>query len=252
MKKVMAITKNSFRLLHVAQELTANANGNELMALLYGLPGEGKTTCIDWAIDKTNGIALRAKSCWTQTGMLADLATELRCPEKIRRSNRTNVMLNSVIEHLNDNPRPLFIDEVDRLVMAYNRINGEKIMECLRDIHDIARIPLVLVGEENSAVTVQENGRFGRRIKHWVEFKGIDREDCRTVADTVCEVAIADDLLDHLYSEAGANIGRIILGIESIERHGKTRDLTEVDLAAWGGKPLFFDQPAFARKRARQ
>ncbi len=251
MRKEMAITKNVERLLLAVRALTAGQHGHERMGLLYGSPGEGKTTTIDHAIDKVNGIALRAKMCWTSTGMLSELATELRLPEKIRRSNRANVMINSIIEALNNNPRPIFIDEVDRLVMAHNRTNGDKIMESLRDIHDLVGIPVILVGEEESAVNIQLNGRFARRITQWVEFKGIDRDDARTVSDTVSEVGITDDLLDHLYREAGANIGRIIIGIGNIERHGKALNLGEVNLSAWGDKALFFDAPVFARRRSR-
>lgn len=252
MKKEMAITKNVRALLSAVRELTEGSHTRERMALLYGLPGEGKTTSIDHAIDKTNGIALRAKVCWTTTGMLAELASELRCPEKIRKSNRAGVMLESIISHLNENPCPLFIDEIDRLTTHYNRTNGEKIMELLRDIHDTVKIPVVLVGEENSAINIQGNGRFARRISQWVEFKGIDLDDCRTVAGTVCEVSISDDLLEHLYQEAGANVGRVVIGLDAIERHGKALDRTELNLATWGNKALFFDQPTFARKRGKR
>jgi hypothetical protein len=252
MRKEMAITKNVQRLLMAVRTLTDSPHGIERMGLLYGLSGEGKTTSVDHIIDKTDGIALRAKRCWTMTSMLAELCTELRAPEKIRRSNRGAVMVASVIEHLNANPRPLFLDEIDHLFVPHNHRNGANIMETIRDIYDSVKVPVILVGEENSAINIQENGRFARRITQWIEFKGIDLEDARIVADTVCEVGIADDLLSHLYQEAGANVGRIIVGIDAIERHGKALNLKEVNLAAWGDKPLFFDQPAFARKRVRK
>jgi DNA transposition AAA+ family ATPase len=252
MRKKMAITKNVWRLLFAVEELTNGSHARERMALLYGLPGEGKTTAIDHAIDKANGIALRIKMFSTDLTLLSELAHELRCPEKIRKSNRKSIIFESVAERLCGSPCPLFIDEIDRLVMAHNRINGEKIMELLRDIHDELRVPVVLVGEENSAVAIQENGRFARRISQWVEFKGIDLDDCRTVADTVCEVAVADDLLTHLYQASEANIGRIIIGLDAIERHGKAIERAEIDLATWGDKALFFDQPTFARKKAKR
>ena len=252
MRKEMAITKNVQRLLRAVRTLTDSPHGIERMGLLYGLPGEGKTTSIDHVIDKTNGIALRAKRCWTTTSMLAELCTELRTPEKIRRSNRSAIMVVSAIEHLNVCPRPIFIDEIDHLFVPHNQRNGTNILETLRDIYDLVKVPVILVGEENSAINIQENGRFARRITQWVEFKGIDQDDARIVANTVCEVGIGDDLLTHLYQEAGANVGRIIVGIDAIERHGKALDIGEVDRATWGDRALFFDQPSYARKRGRQ
>lgn len=248
MKKEMAITKNVRRLLHAVNTLTASPHGIERMALLYGLSGEGKTTSVDYVIDRTDGLSLRAKRCWTMTSMLSELATELRCPEKIRRTNRAAVMVNSIIEHLNDRPRPLFVDEIDHLFAPHNRSKGTDILETIRDIYDSVKVPVILVGEENSAINVQENGRFARRITQWVEFKGIDLEDARTVADTISEVKVSEDLITHIYQEAQANIGRIIVALDAIERHGKAVGLSEIDLKAWGSKALFFDQPVFARK----
>lgn len=252
MRKKMAITKNVWSLLYAVEELTSGSHARERMGLLYGLPGEGKTTAIDYAIDKANGIALRIKMFSTDLSLLSELAHELRCPEKIRKSNRKSIVFENVAERLCNNPCPLFIDEIDRLVMPHNRVNGEKIMELLRDIHDELKVPVVLVGEENSAVAIQENGRFARRISQWVEFKGIDLDDCRTVADTVCEVAVADDLLTYLYQESESNIGRIIIGLDAIERHGKAIGRAEIDRDTWGNRALFFDQPTFSRKKGKR
>lgn len=251
MLKKMAITKNVWKLLFAVNTLKDAPHGIERMGLLYGLSGEGKTTSVDHVIDKVDGISLRAKRWWTMTSMLSELCTELRTPEKIRRSNRSAVMAASAIEHLNANPRPLFIDEIDHLFVPQNLRNGTNILEAVRDIYDSVKVPVILVGEENSAINIQENGRFARRITQWVEFKGIDLEDARIVADTVAEVGVAEDLLSHLYQEAGANVGRIIVGIDAIERFGKSEGLTIVDLSAWRDRPFFFDQPAFARKRGR-
>lgn len=252
MKKEMAITKNVRMLLLAVRELTESNHGRERMALLYGVPGEGKTTSIDYAIDKTDGIALRAKLFWSESSFLSELASELRCPEKIRKSNRKDVKYLSIIEHLNNNPCPIFVDEIDRLVMPGNQHNGAKIMEMLRDIHDEVKIPVILVGEENSAINIKENDRFARRISQWVEFKGIDLKDSRIVADTVCEVAVADDLLEHLYEKSAANVGRIIVGLDAIERHCKAFEQTSLDLSGWGDAALFFDEPNFARKRGKR
>lgn len=252
MKKEMAITKNVRRLLYAVSTLTESSHGIERMLILYGPNGDGKTTSVDYVIDRTDGISLRAKRCWTMTSMLAELATELRCPEKIRRSNRAAVMMNSIIEQLNNRPRPLFVDEIDHMFVAHNQRNGNNILETLRDIYDSVKVPLILVGEENTAINVQENGRFARRITQWVEFKGIDLEDAMIVAETVCEVKVAEDLVTHVYQEARANIGRIIVALDAIERHGKAAGLPEVDLKAWGRKALFFDQPVFTRKGVKR
>lgn len=252
MRKSMAITKNVKRLLGAVRTLNESNHGIERMALLYGLSGEGKTTSVDYCIDRTDGLSLRAKRCWTMTSMLAELATELRCPEKIRKSNRAAVMVNSIIEHLNNQPRPLFVDEVDHLLNPHNHRNGTSVLETIRDVYDSVKVPVILIGEENSAIAIQETARFARRITQVVEFRGIDLEDARTVADTVAEVNISDDLIAHVYQESQANIGRIIVALDAIERHGKAAGLAEIDLNAWGDKALFFDQQVFFTRKGSQ
>ncbi|MBK5274587.1 MAG: ATP-binding protein [Desulfuromonadales bacterium] len=251
MRKNFAITKNARRVLFAVNTLNSSSHGTERMGLLYGMPGEGKSCTADWCIDKTDGIVIRAKRCMTMTSFLQELATELRCPEKTRRSNRSAVIIDSVIEHLNERPRPLFVDEIDTFFSPHNLKNGNNILETIRDIHDSVSVPILLIGEENSAINVQENSRFARRVTQWIELKGIDLEDTKTVATTICEATVADDLLDHLYQEAGGNIGRIVIALDAIERHCKAAGVAEMDVKEWSGKALFFDQPAFARKRGR-
>jgi len=250
MRTKIALTKNVERLWYSARILANSAHGIERMGLVSGVPGEGKSVAMDFVVDQMDGISLRIMQCTTVTSLLASLATELRVSEKIRKSNRTAVLFQAVIDHLNERPRIIFVDEIDRVFAGANQRNGNNIIEILRDVHDVAHIPLILVGEENSAIAIQESGRFARRITQWVNFSGIDRDDARIVADTVAEVRIADDLLDHLYAEAGANIGRVIVGIDALERHGKDAGLEEVTLETWGNGALFFDQKNF-RKRGR-
>ena len=251
MNRRFAITKDVVRAKYVVTTLTGNRHNIECMGCISGINGSGKSTTIDYLIDQFDGIAMRAMTGWTPVWMLSTLCAELRIPEKIRKSNRRQTMSEAIVEHLNERPRPIFIDEVDRLFNTHNHRNGYEIIESLRDIYDTVKLPVIFVGEEGSAIAIQESGHFARRITQWIEFKGLDRDDARVVADTVCEVRVADDLLDHLYEESGANVGRMIVGIDAIERHGKAAGLDEVSRAAWGDKALFFDQPGFARKARR-
>jgi len=211
MKREFAITKNVARLNYAVHTLMNSPHGIERMGLLYGFSGEGKTTTVDYLIDQTDGISLRAMRGWTPTWMLSTLCAELRLSEKIRHSNRKQIMHEAIVAQLSERPRPIFIDEIDHLFAAHNSRNGSDILECLRDIYDTVKAPVLLVGEENSAVAIQDSCRFARRITQWVEFRGIDRADARILADTVGEVRISDDLLDYLYDEAGANVGRMVL-----------------------------------------
>lgn len=54
-----------------------------------------------------------------------------------------------------------------------------------------------------------------------MEFLPIDLDDTRTVADTISEVAIADDLVERIYREAAGSIALITLGIANVESYAR-------------------------------
>jgi DNA transposition AAA+ family ATPase len=147
-----------------------------------------------------------------------------------------------------ERPRPIFIDEADYLLRQAD------MLDTMRDIYDTTGSPVILIGMEEMARKVQTNGRFARRITQWVEFDGIDLADTRVLADTVCEIGVADDLLAYVHKAARANIGRMTTALARIETFGRTNGHGEVDsdspvtLKDWGKRPLFYDQPRFGRR----
>ncbi|KQC11102.1 MAG: AAA family ATPase [Methanolinea sp. SDB] len=238
MKHEMAMTKNVKRFLAAVRELNDRSLGVEGMGLLWGLPGEGKSTTVSYATNTLDGVYLRALDSWTVTSMLADLIRELDLPKMHRRAP----MVHAVVESLLERPRPLFIDEADYLLRQAGMI------DTLRDIYDLTGAPVVLIGMEDMARKVQKRGKFARRITQWIEFSGIDLADTRETAKTICEVGIADDLIEHLHRKASANIGRMVTGMARIESFGRTNGLATVTLADWADRQLFYDQPRFSRR----
>lgn len=237
MKHEMAMTKNVRRFLAGVRELQDRPLGVEGMGLLWGQPGEGKSTTIAYATNALDGVFLRANACWTVTSMLGALSVELGLmPGRFR-----SPMVDAVIRALMEHPRPLFVDEADYLLRQTD------MLDALRDIYDSTATPVVLIGMQQMAQKIQANGRFARRVTQWIEFDGIDLADARTLADTICDVALADDLLEHLHQAARANIGRMVTGMARIETFGRTNGLAEVALADWGKRALFYDQPRFRR-----
>lgn len=239
MNHELASTKNVRRFQTAMRELRDRSLGVEGMGLLWGRPGEGKTTIIAHTANEMDGLYLRANAGWTVTSMLQALVRELGGVS----GNRRSPMMNFCFEKLRGGSRPIFIDEADYL------FRQTEMLDALRDVYDETGSPVILIGMEDIARTIQNNGRFARRITAWVEFKGIDRDDARTVADAVCDVALEDDLLDHLHHEAGANIGRMIVGLSRIERFAKTSGLATVNRTAWNERELFYDQPNFNKAR---
>lgn len=241
MRHEMAMTMNVKRFLAAVRELQERPLGIEGMGLLWGLPGEGKSTTVAYAVNTLDGIFLRALRSWTPSSMLGALMVEIGLsPMRVKAP-----MVDAAVRYLMEHPRPLFIDEADYLFRT-----GD-MMDTWRDIYDLTGSPVILIGMEEMARRIQTQGKFARRITQWIEFSGIDTADARTLADTVCEVAVADDLLAYVHSQARANIGRMVTALARIETFGRTNDLSRVTLQDWGRRALFYDQPRFAKRGAR-
>ncbi|MBV5341338.1 MAG: hypothetical protein J0665_17590, partial [Deltaproteobacteria bacterium] len=142
----------------------------------------------------------------------------------------------------NGKPRPIFIDEADYC------LSNSEISDALRDIYDLSGCPVILIGMEDIARRLRNNKRIARRITQWIEFKGLNLDDSRIVAESCAEVAISEDLLQYLHAETSANIGRIIIGLTKIEKFALSNGLNEITLADWGNRLLYFDQPIFSKK----
>jgi len=241
MKLALAQTKNVRRFMLAVNQLKNRSIGTEGMGLLWGEPGEGKSTVVAYAHNLASGIYLRANRGWTMTSLLEALIRELDGMPLRRRS----VMIDWIVGKLAERERVIFIDEADYL------FKQDDMLDVMRDIYDLTGTPVILIGMEEIARKIQQNGRFARRITQWLEFKGIDIDDARITADTLCEVSLNDDLLDHLHKESRANIGRMVVGLSRIENFGKTNGLDTVSLTEWGDRPLFYDQPTFRKQRGK-
>jgi DNA transposition AAA+ family ATPase len=238
MKHELAKTKNVRQFLSAASELMNRPLGVEGMGLLWGKAGEGKTSVVAYAANWMDGIFLRARSGWTPTAMLGDLVIELGGEPMSRRHPMTNWIIGRLAS---SDRRIIFIDEADYL------LEQTSLLDTMRDIYDLTGTAVMLIGMEGMARGLQKQGRerFARRITQWVEFKGIDFDDARILADTVCECGVADDLLKHLHHMAKANIGLMVVGLSRIERVARLNGLDGLTLEDWGDKQLFFSQPRF-------
>ncbi len=242
MRHEMVKTKDVRRFMQAVEDLLNRPMGTEGMGLLWGPPGTGKTTALAYVANVYDAVYVRAVGCWTVTSMLGDLCKELGGKRMLRRSD----MVEFIVEELTRDgrqPRPIFIDEADYCFRQFEMIDS------LRDIYDLSGCPVILIGMEDIARRIRTHERIARRITQWIEFKGLDLDDTTQVADEVCEVRLADDLLRHLHKETGGNIGRIIIGLTKIEKFALVNGFDVISCSGWGDRALYFDQPTFGRKK---
>ena len=247
MKHVTVKTKDVRRFDHAINELLNRSKGVEGQGVAWGPPGVGKTTALTLLANDYDAVYIRALGCSTVTSILGDLCRYLGGERKCRLSDMVDFIVTKLTRGVagepKPQPRPIIVDEADYCIKQFD------IMDSLRDIYDISGCPVILVGMEDIARRLQENGRFARRLTQWVEFRGLDIDDTTLVAEACCEVTLAPDLIEYVHAQSCGNIGRIKVGMDKIEKVANANGKTVMTLDDWGERPLYFDQPIFGKRK---
>lgn len=230
MKNILAPVKNVAALSAAYEDLANRDSGVPGMGLVYGYTGAGKTTTVCWQMNQCNAIYVRANATWTPSAMLGKVMGELGAEPLFRGGA---AMVDFIAQHMAQDGRPLFVDEADYL------LSNLKMLETLRDIHDISGQPVMLVGMDGIQKRITQRQQLARRISHWVEFKPADLEDAHILARSVCEVKVAEDLLSHLHTEAKGSMGLMVVGLSRIEGRARANGWAEATEELWGNTKLF-------------
>jgi DNA transposition AAA+ family ATPase len=200
------------------------------LGLVYSPPGYGKTTACEFLLERhPGGVAVRCFAVWTLSAMLSEICAGLR----LEPSTRPSKTVQTIIDFLTNNPRPIVVDEIDHLFAV------PRLLETLRDIHDKTLSPIIFVGMAGVDRKFLRHPQIHRRITQSIELAPLDFQDLKLVADTICQVKLADDLLTHLLDRSRGVTGYAVVGLSQIERYCAGSKL--VTLADWEeqDKPLF-------------
>ena len=233
MHNKMAIVKNVLNLQAAYNALMSRDPGIPGMGLVYGFTGAGKTTSIAWLVTQNNGVFVRAGATWTPTAMLGCIMKELGADPL----GRAAPMVDFIVNELSVSQRALFIDEADYLT------GNLKMLETMRDIHDLSESPVMLIGMEGLEQKIIHRKQLARRISRWVKFSPADLEDASILAKAICEVQIAEDLLRFMLQETKGSMGLMSVALSRIEAFAKAQEVTEIDLSAWGKRKMFLSHP---------
>lgn len=231
MKYSMVPVKNVSRLEEAGEALIQRGFGMPGMGVIWGETGAGKTTAVTWFANRCNAVYVRAMATWSPASMLNSILREL---DQLPRRQSCAPMVEQIVEALAMSNRPLFIDEADYV------INQKRMTETLRDLHDMASVPVVLVGMEGIQKRIIHAQQVSGRIAQWVKFQPCDLADTEKLAKGLCEVGIATDLLASLHEAAKGQIRLMVVGLSKIEQRAKARGLEVISLCDWKRGESFF------------
>ncbi|MDC8012262.1 AAA family ATPase [Tahibacter soli] len=230
MKSKIVPISNVARLSEAATALVERPAGMPGMGLIEGETGYGKTTAAAWLITRMNGVYVRALATSTPSSLLDAICKELNI---LRRP--TNVgTVEAIVQRLAETQRPVFIDEADYLV------DQKRLVETLRDIHDLATVPVILIGMAGIRRKLTKWPQFTGRISQWVDFTPSTFEDAKLLARELAEVPIADDLVRQLHTATHGSVRLIVVGLARIEQFARSRGLERIAALDWPAHGDFF------------
>lgn len=219
MRKLFVKTRNVKNFIGLMNNLIDKSNEVPKMGLVYGDPGLGKTQTAVWWSTRNDAVYVRAQNNMTSHGILEKVVEELgEGPSK-----KTSDLMKQCISHLRLKPQVIVIDEVDYL------INRMKIVETLRDLHDLTGAPIVLIGMQEAKTKLGKFRHLYDRISEVVEFKPFSKEDMEVIVEELSEVKITDEAKE-IFFEKTNRFRQVIKGIAMLENLAKTNGLNKIDV----------------------
>lgn len=203
--------------------------GSPRIGLLYGPSGYGKSVAAATIAARFNAAYVVARSTWSQKSMLRAIAMDLG----ITRLGRTaDELLDQIIEQLLIAPQPVIVDETDYVVHRKN-------VEIIRDIHDHAQVPLMLIGEEALPAKLKDWERFDNRVLVATPAQPSNLADACLLRDYYCtRVRIADDLVDAIVGATKGVTRRIVTNLQEVQAQTILNGQKSIDREGWGTRPF--------------
>ena len=206
-------------------------DGSPRLGLFYGPSGYGKSYAAAAISARLGAAYVVVQSVWRQLSLLEAIANEIGVPKLARTGPR---LLAQIIDQLLVDPMPLIIDEMDHLVRW-----GRQAVEIIRDIHDNARIPILMIGEESLPAKLKEWERFDNRILVARAAEPSTLGDALLLRNYYCpRVEVADDLVEAIVAATKGVTRRIVVNLQNAQAAAIGAGRDTIDLSAWqdGGR----------------
>ena len=219
-KPVFVENTKNVRNFKVMMDGLALGEGEGRFGMVYGRAGRGKSRTCQWYHGHHDSIYLRMLKIWAKSDIefLKDLARELGL---INPPHRRGICFREIIDRLIIDPRPIFLDEIEKL--------PEGIMEICRDITDLTTAPIILIGEEELFSYMERNRRVWSRTYRVLNFRPITKADIASYVKEATGLAIDDDVSGSLYDSSGGDfriVRRDVLNLVQIANAKGTREIT--------------------------
>lgn len=199
----------------------ALGEGEGRLGLVYSKAGRGKTRTSQWYSAHNGCVYLRIASIWksSELDFLRALCREVGIVAPPFRKGPCYI---EIIERLLSDPRPVFLDEPEKLTRAF--------LDLIRDISDMSTAPFILIGEEELLPYMRRNRRVWSRTYQQLEFKPIETSDIIIYAADSTRLKLNTGVASIMHKASGGDfriIRRDLLNLVQIANAKQTADITE-------------------------
>jgi len=213
-------TENHLRCFEVLEELDRLPDHSHKMALFYGKFGLGKSISIKKLANDRDAALVRTLGTWTPKSMLQDICFELGLDE----TGVSSALQKRIIDELIENPRPIIIDEVDTIQTSQHKT----LLLIIRDIHDLASVPIVFTGMEECIKRFKRDAHYFSRFVKTVKIVPNTKSDIAKYCKSA-EIDISDELINYFHMKY-ANLRQIKTLIIRLEEYCENNDYDEATL----------------------
>jgi DNA transposition AAA+ family ATPase len=193
------------------------------MLCISGNPGLGKSFALRYGVARHNAIYVCARDSWTRRSLFEAVVQAIAPLEPLAGS--TNRLFEQAASMLQTTGTALAIDEFDYVVKI-------RAVDAVRDLHDAADIPVLLVGEKSLPGKLQRWPRVHSRITQFISAVPASLDDARKLAQVYARrIQIGDEVLRYFIDRTSGNVRRVCNAIAQTQREAIADGTDKVDLA---------------------
>lgn len=219
MNKIFVKTQNVKNFIGLVENLQNKPKNIPKMGLVYGEPGLGKSQTALWLACKYDGIYLRASNLMTGRWLLEEMVKELDDIPRFLTSDNFNL----IVKKLKQEPKIIFIDEIDYLM------NNYKTIETLRDIHDETDCPIIFVGMGLAHRKLERYKHLYDRFSEILKFETFRVNDLSQIINQLSEIKFTPNAIEYIHKKYN-RFRQIVQLINQMETFAKDNNLSEINL----------------------
>ncbi len=217
MNKIFVRTNNVKYFIGLVENLVNKPKNIPKMGLVYGEPGLGKSQTSLWLACKYDAIYLRATNLMTGRWLLEELVKELDEIPRFLTSDNFNL----AVKKLKQEPKIIFIDEIDYLM------NNYKTIETLRDIHDETGCSIIFVGMGLAHRKLERYKHLYDRFSEILKFETFGVKDLSQIFGQLSEIPFTPDAIEYIRTKYN-RFRQIVQLINQMENFAKDNNLAEI------------------------